>query len=236
MPTNHICVAHFLLPFTPFPVVIYLLALLAGLLGGAALGFCYGFGAAELFTKLGGSREGANAMGGFFFIGPFGLIAGFLASFGAVVRYGGGSTGIAKWSMLGGGAVAALGAVLVLFLVAGHAPRRGADFVLDYEWQLPVGVEPWTVKYGYHGHGDEAFPTWILGGGTKQDNGAYIAGSSMEMSDYPPRRTALLSLDGKTVQRFDIPVGGAVTQATDWSEWIDGEAGVRFHWRMRKTR
>ncbi|BDC50345.1 hypothetical protein F183_A26610 [Bryobacterales bacterium F-183] len=219
--------------------MIYLVALLSALFGGAALGFGVGYGAAELFTRLGGSREGANAMGGFFFIGPFGLIAGALATFGAVVRYGGGSPAIAKWSLIGGGVVAALGSFLVLFLVASHTSSGsgGADFVLEYEWEFPPNIDPMRppVTYGYHGHGDEAFPTWTFYSVRKSDSGANIAGSSMSMLDYPPKRTALLSLDGKNLLRFDIPVPGRVDQAVDWTDWQEGEGGVRFRWRMRKA-
>lgn len=219
--------------------MIYLLALLAGVLGGAALGFGVGFGAAELFTKLGGSREGANAMGGFFFIGPFGLVAGFLAAFGAVVRYGGGSIAIAKGSFIAGGTVAGLGTLLVLFLVASQSPRLltgGApDYILEYELELPPGIDPMQVKYGYHGEGPEQFPVWTFYRSTKQDSGANVVASSMEMTDYPPKRTILLSLDGKTLLRFDIPVAGRVTQAADWSEWKQGEGGVRYRWEMRKA-
>lgn len=237
MRVNHIFACTLSFYFYAISSVIYLLALLAGLLAGAALGFGTGFGAAELFTKIGGSREGANAMGGFFFIGPFGLVAGFLAGFGAVVRYGGGSTAIAKWSLLGGGVVAALGAILVLFLIASQSPGRfsggGAAFVLEYELELPPEIDPAQVKYGYHGEGPERVPSWTFPSVTRRDNGAHVVASSMEMSDSPSSRTILLSLDGTKVLRFGIPLAGYVTSAADWTEWKEGDGGIRYRWQLR---
>lgn len=65
----------------------FVLEALAGTVGGLIGWFVVGFLAAQLFTSIGGSREGANAMGGFFFVGPLGGIAGFVLAFWLARRY-----------------------------------------------------------------------------------------------------------------------------------------------------
>ncbi|MGK2857933.1 MAG: hypothetical protein ACSLFQ_12075 [Thermoanaerobaculia bacterium] len=65
----------------------FVLEALAGTIGGLVGWFVVGFLAAQIFTSIGGSREGANAMGGFFFFGPLGGIAGFAFAFWIARRY-----------------------------------------------------------------------------------------------------------------------------------------------------
>ena len=98
--------------------MIYLVATLTGLVTGAGLGFGVGLSAAEIFRRVAGSNSGGSEMAGFFFIGPFGLIAGFLFGFGAVLRWGGGSLSGANGTWIAGGIVLALGALMVLISLA----------------------------------------------------------------------------------------------------------------------
>lgn len=63
--------------------VIYLVAVVGGLLAGAALGFGWGMLAATLYTNIAGAGDGGPAMAGFFYVGPFGLVAGFQLAAGA---------------------------------------------------------------------------------------------------------------------------------------------------------
>ena len=65
--------------------MLFFAAIVAGLFGAAGLGFVMVYWAAELFTNVGGSRDGGPAMAAYFTIGPFGLLAGFLFGFGAAM-------------------------------------------------------------------------------------------------------------------------------------------------------
>jgi hypothetical protein len=60
---------------------------LAGLAGGVAGWLVVGFSAGWIMSSIWGHREGAQAMSGFFVIGPVGGLAGFAAAFWLTHRY-----------------------------------------------------------------------------------------------------------------------------------------------------
>jgi hypothetical protein len=107
----------------------FVLEAAAGALGGLLGWFVVGFLAAQLFTSIGGGREGANAMGGFFFVGPVGGIAGFAIAFWLARRAleGGGaaqpsSSAFASMA-IALGVVLALGAAVIVALAAIRKPE-----------------------------------------------------------------------------------------------------------------
>lgn len=91
----------------------FVLEALAGTVGGLVGWFIVGFLAAEILTKTGGSREGANAMAGFFFVGPLGGIAGFVLSFWLARRY------LERGSEVASSSNAFVSTIVALLLVVG---------------------------------------------------------------------------------------------------------------------
>jgi hypothetical protein len=99
--------------------MFFLAATVAGLFGAAVLGIVVTFGAADIFTKVGGVRDGGPAMAAYFTIGPFGLLAGFLFGFGAVLWAGGNGRFqfIAKACGIGGALLLAFAGLVVVMTV-----------------------------------------------------------------------------------------------------------------------
>lgn len=219
--------------------MIYLMATLAGLVAGAALGFGVGFGAAELFTRAAGPREGAAAMAGFFFIGPFGLLAGFLFGFGAVLRFGGGNISIANGTLVGGGLVLTLAALLVTISVVNPTGRGGSSarsaFDFRFEVEVPKGTDLAQLRWQYFGHAPDGEIDYQFHDPVCKDDKCVVDGL-MQMVDAPETRRVWIAFGSEWKQRFDIPFPGAVTQATEWTEWKEAEHGVRFRWRMEAVR
>ena len=99
--------------------MLFLAAIAAGLFAGVGLGYVVTIIAADLFIKAGGARDGGPAMAAYFTIGPFGLLAGFLFGFGAVLWAGGNGRFhlIAKTLGIGGVLLLAFAALVVVLTV-----------------------------------------------------------------------------------------------------------------------
>jgi hypothetical protein len=104
----------------------FLVATLVGLLSGIVLGYGAGYGASEVFARLeilgthsSVLRPGA-ATAGFLYVGPFGLLAGFLLGLGAVLRFAGGSIPAGNGAMLGGIMFLVVAAAMVLLPAMGR--------------------------------------------------------------------------------------------------------------------
>ncbi|MCX6614384.1 MAG: hypothetical protein NTW74_26535 [Acidobacteria bacterium] len=213
--------------------MIYLLAILCGLLLGAALGFGTGFAAAELFTKLGGARDGGAAMAGFFHVGPFGLVAGFLLGAALVLQYGGAAGTFSKGLFWGGGIVAGLGVIVLILPVLLHQSQKTTRAKINLQMQFAVAVaneaEISKLRWGYQGEAQEGNAAYDFYNRKLEGEVFYLQGD-MQMSDNPSRRVAYFSSQGKT-QSFSIAKAGPVHEISDWSEWQQGDA-VKFRWRM----
>jgi hypothetical protein len=213
--------------------VIYLLAILGGLLLGAALGFGTGFAAAEIYTKLGGARDGGPAMAGFFYVGPFGLVAGFLLGVALVLQYGGAAGTLSKGLFWGSGIAAALGAVVLMMPVVMHQSEQASRAKINLELQFAVAVAKEAglseLRWGYQGEAQEGEAAYDFHNRRLDGEFIYLQGD-MQMSDNPSRRLAYFSSQGKT-QSFSIAKTGTVHEISDWSEWQQGDE-VKFRWRM----
>lgn len=218
--------------------MIYLGAFLCGLLAGAALGFGTGLTAATTYSKLGGSNSGGSEMAGFFYVGPFGLVAGFLLAAGAVLLYSGGM-GVGKGLMWAGLVVLGLGAIVFAYpLVANEERGQQSKFNLELEFELAkCEVADYTELekfcWGYAGESTDESANSPFYESNCADEHCYLR-AAIQMLDYPSRRLAIFGR-GEKLEKFSIPFVGVVNRATEWAEWQPREQ-VRFRWRMKSAR
>ncbi|WP_031499811.1 hypothetical protein [Bryobacter aggregatus] len=220
--------------------MIYLAAIVVGLIVGAALGFGVGLGAATVYTEMYGANSGGSAMGGFFYIGPFGLLAGFLLGAAVFLRYSDASRGLTTGLFWAGGIVFAIGLIAFAIPVVNTLQERAsrAPFDLELEFEVPASqIQDYKDQEKFH---------WGYSGESPEEkadspffneqcaNGVCILTGAIQMTDFPSRRLAIFEYEGKR-QSFPIAQAGRVTQATDWSEWQQGDQ-VRFRWMMRKAK
>jgi hypothetical protein len=217
--------------------MIYVVAVVCGLLLGAALGFGSGFAAASVYTGIGGARDGGPAMAGFFYVGPFGLLAGFLLGAALVLHFGATPGALSKGLFWGGGVLSAIGLVVFLLPVLMNQSERAARSKINLEMQFEVKAAEAErlnqLKWGYQGEaleGKAEYPFY----NSRQEGEVYYLQGDMQMTDNPSHRVGLFARQGK-VQTFSIPKEGPVQELSDWSEWQQGEA-VKFRWRMAAAR
>ena len=217
--------------------MIYVFAIICGLLLGAALGFGTGLAAAEVFTNIGGARDGGAAMAGFFHVGPFGFIAGFLLGAALVLQYGGAAGGLSKGLFWVGGIVFAIGLLAVMIPVLMNESEKAARSKINLEMQFEVKAAEAEglnhLKWGYQGEaleGKAEYPFY----NSRQEGEVYFLQGDMQMSDNPSRRIGLFAREGQ-VQTFPIAQNGPVQDPSDWSDWQQGER-VKFRWRMAAAR
>lgn len=177
-------------------------------------------------------------MGGFFFIGPFGLVAGFLMVFGAVLLFSeGGNAALGKWTMGGGGAVLALGGLVVCFILASNGSGSGqvSDYNFRFEVKVPNGVDAGKLRWNYLGEAignSRTAPAMSPFWDQKCDEEACVVSGAVQMIDNPQSRSVVVEMVEGWRQVFAVPIGGRVQWTTDWSEWQTGEREVKFRWRM----
>ena len=214
-----------------------ILAILSGLALGAILGAIFGFGAAMTYEQFYGIDSGGSAMGGFFFIGPFGLIGGFLLGVGVYLHYNAGPKTLTSVLLWSGGIVLSLG--LVGWLIPafnqamGNASRAAYNLELEFEVPAEAIEDRDQLQWGYAGEtkeekADSPFYQDTCSGGV------CILKGAIQMNDNPSRRLALFAYKGK-LQSFPIPLPGRVVAPTDWSPWQSGDQ-VRFRWMMPKAK
>jgi MFS family permease len=209
--------------------MIYLIAIAVGLVAGAALGFGWGFIAADWYSRSFGAGDGGSAMGGFFTMGPIGFVVGFLLGSGFVLR--GALPALSRGLLWGGGVVFAIGAVLFVmpWLMRQQERSRFAEFNLEMEFEVNATEPTERFRWGYQGHAAEGKADYpLITERIEGDKKVFVA--RMNMSDFPEKRLAWFAVSG-VAQKFEVPVGGKVSAATEWSEWQPGQA-VRFRWRM----
>jgi hypothetical protein len=209
--------------------MIYLIATICGILGGAALGFGWGLMAATLYSNIAGARDGGPAMAGFYYVGPFGLIAGFLLTAGFILKSNLGESLLGKFSIWGGFAVMGLGLIVFLLPWLNNGSQASAKFVLTMQYEVPATTNADRYKWGYQGEAECGFAEYPFHTKESIDSVQLLSGD-MQMSDFPDRRFAYFA-ENTRQQKFEVPVVGAVYAATEWSPWIPGD-GVRFRWRI----
>ena len=217
--------------------MIYLVAVICGLVLGGALGFGSGLAAAEIYTGIGGARDGGPAMAGFFYVGPFGLVAGFLLGVALVLQYGGSAGALSNGLFWGGGIVFAIGMVVFLMPVVMNENEKASRAKINLEMQFAVGAEEaetiHQLKWGYQGEAQEGKAEFQFYN-SRQEGEAFFLQGDMQMSDNPSRRLGLFARKGK-MQVFQIGKAGPVRDPSDWSDWQQGER-VKFRWRMAAAR
>ncbi len=214
-----------------------ILAILSGLAFGAILGAVFGFGASMTYEQVYGIQSGGSAMGGFFFIGPFGVIGGFLLGAGGYLHYNTGPktfTSVLLWS---GGIVLVLGLIGWVIPVFNKAGSRAA-YNLELEFEVPAGSlkdyqDQYQFQWGYAGETKEEKADTNFYGYNCEGQSCVLKGA-IQMSDNPSRRIALFAYNG-TLQSFPIPLTGRVLAPTEWSPWQSGNQ-VRLRWMMRKAK
>ena len=210
--------------------MIYLIATVCGIIGGAALGFGWGILAATLYSNISGARDGGPAMAGFFYVGPFGLVSGFLLAAGFYLKLNIGESILTRSAIWGGFGVLGLGLIVFLlpWMTSNSSPQ--SKYVLTMQYAVPSGSDVARYKWGYQGHsekGEAGYPFHQ----TQTEGNTLLLSGDMQMSDFPAQRFAYFAED-KQEQKFEIPLAGAVSAATEWSPWTEGQ-GVRFRWRIR---
>jgi hypothetical protein len=209
--------------------MIYLIATVSGILGGAALGFGWGLLAATLYANFAGARDGGPAMAGFYYVGPFGLISGFLITAGYILVSNLGDSLLGKLSTWGGIAVMGLGLIVFLMPWLSDGSQPVAKYVLTMQYEVPASSNSDRYRWGYQGEAESGFAEYPFHQRESKDSFQLLSGD-MQMSDFPERRFAYFAEDTRQ-QKFEIPVVGAVYAATEWSPWVAGQ-GVRFRWRI----
>ena len=217
----------------------YIWAILAGFFASLLFGFSAGQAAAMLFARLGGDHHGANSSFGFFTVGPFGLVSGFLFVTGAMLRWSSGIAIIGNGMMIAGVTALMVGAVVILFAVANRPgvglPGR-CKLQLEFEAASASAIAREKLESLRWGYTDEVtkhstdFPVW----NRRCSGGVCVLTTRMDCLDHPERREVLFVHSG-TKQRFEIPPEGMMNRPADWSEWQRGE-GLRFRWKSELAR
>ncbi len=217
----------------------YFLATLCGLALGGLLGFAVGMAAGTTYSSIAGADSGAGAMQGFFFVGPFGLVAGFLLGTGIFLRLNSGPKALTTGLLWGGGVVAVLGLIAFLIPVIRSANARSPR--VPFELQLEFEVAADSLKddqdrnpfhWGYAGESSEEKANWPFYE-EKCSGGYCVLTCAIFMSDNPTRRLALFAHNGRT-QSFPISQSGRINAETQWAHWQSGDQ-VRFRWMIRKS-
>lgn len=175
----------------------FVMEAVAGAIGGIAGWFVVGFLAAQLFSSIGGTREGANAMGGFFYVGPVGGVAGFVIAFWLARRIlergepAASSAGGFASMMIALGAVLAIGVALVVAIAALRAPEATENL---------YGGEEGSIEF------EIIVPDAALGG---KKAGEVIALSFVAIEGHDERREAVTW--SETRDRSGVTLAGRVT-------------------------
>jgi hypothetical protein len=204
---------------------------------GAVIGFfSVGFAAARILVAALGNHDGGSDMGGFFFFGPIGGLAGALLGVGLVLRFGGGSPAWGKGLIISAGVLTGLGAIL---LAATASPDHGPSYAYVIEFQLDV---PQATLAGVDIPG--AYAMWGAAGGdaddkpisqffekTCDDKSCVLPGSIAALG--PMDNFRVTAHIGPKKYRYPLALPRLVNAPMDWSEWESGD-GARLRWRIVK--
>ena len=218
----------------------YTIAILCGLVVGGLLGFGVGLGAAIVFADHYGSNSGGTDMAGFLFIGPFGLIGGFLLGTGAYLRFSLGPKPLSTGLFKAAGIVLFLGLVSFLFplLKTEYKRRTKADFYLLVEFEVPSEFEI--------GYKELESYRWVYSGVSQDEsasslfytqhclNGRCVLSSELQMVDNTDRRFVIFEHKSQR-ETFPIPLVGMIQKPTQWPDWQQRK-DLRFRWMMKKIK
>lgn len=208
-----------------------ILAGIAGLLIGA---FGVGLGAAEALESLKGSREGAAAMAGFFYFGPFGGLAGALLGAGLALHFTSGSATWAKGLMISSAVTAGIGGLL---FAAVAMPEGGASYshVIEFELEVPetmlAGVDIPSPGAMWGAAAEDASDKPISQFFEKRctDSVCVLPGSVAALGSMSDFRVAAHLGNKQYRLPLDLPL--SISGPMDWSAWRTTD-DVRVRWRI----
>jgi hypothetical protein len=215
---------------------VILWTILAALLGAVAGFAAAGFGAAAILTSALGSQDGGPAMAGFFGFGPIGAIAGALLGAGSVMWFGKGSPGWGRGLMISAAVVFAMGGVLLAF-VSHKDDRPSYTYVIEFELEYPaatlasVDIPSPNAMWGSGGPDTEAHPISKFFDKKCSGDLCVVNGSVAALG--PTKNFKITAAIGQKKYLYVLGLPAAITAATDWSEWRDGD-GARSRWRITK--
>lgn len=219
----------------------WVLAAYGGLVQGATFGIVIGFTAAILFSKLpGGTREGANAMAGIFFVGPIAATIGLTLG------------GWGVWRILAqperAGAVAIWLTVQLLALAIGVAftlrpTGGGPDDYPDHTAELHVemrfpeahlaALDPAKRLYFEMRSADgEEVATVFLDRVRREQGGAIVPGVFVTKTTPRSKLLAVMAADRQLMCSTLNLEGQTFEDTTDWSAWQEMEESFQVRWRF----
>ena len=198
-----------------------------------------GSAAAIIGSRGSGAREGAGAMGGFFFIGPMFGVAGAIAGGWLVWRL----LANPAWNervgfTLVGVLVALVVGVFVAMQPTYHVvddyPGRKAE--LEVEVRFPAGAVDAieardNVQYELRAGDGTEHVSW------KRDQMRREGDRTIVPASFPTRqrpRTKLLAVmkNDEQLMCYTLNVDGELDRTTEWSPWQPMEAGTDARWRL----
>lgn len=216
-----------------------LLSALGALLGGAVFWAVFGALAAYAGSRgTGGAREGAAAMGGFFFIGPvFGLI-GMIAcgwiTWTALARPE--RTSVVLWSLAGtaalliGGVSYALRPTVVL---PDDYPGQRAELCVEVSFPeaelARLGDGALTFEFR-SADGTETAPAQR--NAIRHEAGRAVVPAIFAIRARPRSKLLAVMQGEKQVACSTLTVEGETAAGTEWSGWQDLESGLQARWRL----
>lgn len=210
------------------------LIILAGIVGAVAGAFGVGLGAAKALEAAHGAREGAAAMSGFFFFGPFGAVAGALLGVGLALHLAGRSAAWARGLMIAAAIVIVLGGIL-FSMVAAPDSRPYYPHVLEFELEVPaeavagIDVPGPNALWGAAGADLSDEPTSQFIEKNCQGDVCLLTGSIAPVG--PLNNFRVAAHLGAKQYRFLLDLPPAVTGAIDWSAWRTSD-DARLRWRV----
>lgn len=220
----------------------FLLTFFGALVSGATFWVVLGSLAAYVFTKLQGPREGAAAMGGFFFVGSLCGVVGMVVG------------GWLTWRLLAapertGPVAIGLGSLLAVLIIGGMVVMRprvaepddypGKQAVFEVEVSFPEeGIAALTKSDRLEfqlrsGEGTETAP-WKREQ-IRREAGRAIVPGAFPIRAFPRSKMFAVMKGDEQLMSATLSVEGPVDAATDWSPWQTMEEGLLARWRLVVT-
>jgi hypothetical protein len=219
------------------------LSCFGGIVFGATFWVVFGAIAAIIFSRMpGGSREGAGAMTGFFFVGPlFGVVGLGLGAW-------------LTWRLLAdparSGAVSmGLISLLVILIIGVSIALRPTIVVPDdypgmtADFEVEVSF-PQSASDSLNGRERLEFE-WRAGDGTEVANpersrlrreaGRTILPGAFRVKAAPRTKILAVMKDNRQMMSSTLSVDGPVESTTEWSAWQTLEEGFEARWRLVVT-
>lgn len=210
---------------------------------GALFWGVFGWIAAVLGSRQpGGDREGAAAMGGFFFIGPIFGIAGLLLGFWLVYRLTADPTriGTAALTIFGVLAVFGIGVFLALRPVRVErddfpGKRASLQVEVSFPAEVATGFQP-SDRLEFElrsGDGTEVTPGLLPQ--TRREGGRVVVPGAFPIRELPRTKLLAVMKNDQQLMSSTLTVEGEFETGTGWSAWQELEAGIQARWRLTIT-